>query len=327
LRKEILSGASYNSSARHPPPHCLPGTRLGILNLCLYFIANCSGQNQMRWVVGEAGVGKSAIMQSVAESPKLQVAYHASIFFSVQGRDDGTKAIATLCYQLAAKSVPYRQAVENEVSRDPSLFQSSMTVQFNKLIVKPFIHHPSLKSAGRILIIIDGLDECKNSRTQLELLRLISGFCIKYPSSPLVWLIASRPERHITSFFARANVMPAYEKEEILVDSDDARADVERFLRHKMAAISEEASDSLDPRWPEEPDFWKLANAADGLFAYAHTFIRYIGDRDIGNPATQLSKVLKLIDNHPMTGIPRKGHPMALLDALYAQSLFDVPDK
>ncbi|EKM75645.1 hypothetical protein AGABI1DRAFT_94713 [Agaricus bisporus var. burnettii JB137-S8] len=306
LLKETIPGAASDSSARDPPPRCLPGTRLAILERCIDFIANCEGEKKIRWVVGSAGVGKSAIMQSVADTPNLPVTCHVSVFFSINGRDDGTKAIITLSYQFAAKSAVYRHLIESEIARDPSLLQSSI----------------------RVLVIIDGLDECKNPRTQQELLRLISDFCIKYPSSPVVWLIASRPERHITSFFARASVSSAYEKEEIHVDSDDGRADVERFLREELKDIKE-ASDALDPHseWPEELDLWKLANASGGLFAYAHTAIRYIDDSNIGNPVSQFSDVLNVIDKVPMTGISREEHPMALLDALYARILFNVPPK
>ncbi|XP_006463209.1 hypothetical protein AGABI2DRAFT_120032 [Agaricus bisporus var. bisporus H97] len=328
LLERTIPGAASDSSARYPPPQCHPGTRLGVLERCLHFIANCTGEQKIRWVFGSAGVGKSAIMQSVADSPNLPVTCYVSVFFSINGRDDGTKAIITLCYQLAAKYGPYRHLIEREVARDPSLLQASMPVQFQKFIIQPFIQSPLLNSPERILIIIDGLDECNNSRTQQELLRLISDLCIKYPSSPLVWLIASRPEQHITSFFARPNVTPAYEKEEIQVDSDEGRADVERFLREKLEEIKG-GSNSFDPhsKWVDDKDFWKLAKAAGGLFAYADTVIRYIDDPNITSPASQLLDVLKVIDNHPMTGIPREEHPMALLDALYARILSNVPVK
>ncbi|XP_006463159.1 hypothetical protein AGABI2DRAFT_224803, partial [Agaricus bisporus var. bisporus H97] len=277
-RLETIPGAEFDSSARNPPPRCHPGTRLAILDRSLYFIHHCDGMTKMRWVLGAAGVGKSALLQSVVESPELAVNCHASVFFSINGRDDGTKAIITISYQLAVKSELYRQLIEREITRDPSLLRSSMAKQFLKLIIEPFIHNPQLNSAGRALIVIDGLDECKNPETQLELLQLISDLCIKYPSSPLVWLIASRPEQHITSFFSQSDVAAAYEKEEIVVDSDEAREDVERFLREKLTEIQKKASDLVDPRWPEEQDFWKLANAAGGLFAYADTAVRYIGD-------------------------------------------------
>ncbi|XP_006463115.1 hypothetical protein AGABI2DRAFT_207789, partial [Agaricus bisporus var. bisporus H97] len=299
LLKETIPGAEFDSSARDPPPRCYPGTRLEILDRCLYFIHNCDGMTKTRWVFDAAGVGKSAIMQSVVESPALAVSCHASVFFSINGRDDGTKAIITISYQLAVKSELYRQLIEREITRDPSLLRSSMAKQFLKFIIEPFIHNPQLNSAGRALIVIDGLDECKSPRTQLELLRLISDLCIEYPSSPFVWLIASRPETHIASFFSRVDVAPAYEKEEITVDSDEACADVERYLRGKLTVIKK-ASDSVNPRWPEERDLWKLANAAGGLFAYADTAVRYVDDASVGSPASQLSDVLNVIDDHPM---------------------------
>ncbi|KAF7762316.1 hypothetical protein Agabi119p4_8909 [Agaricus bisporus var. burnettii] len=327
LLEKTIPGAASDSSARDPPPRCHPGTRLAILERCIHFIVNCIGEKKMRWVVGAAGVGKSAIMQSVAESDLPPISWRASIFFSIIGRNDGTKAIATLAYQFAAKCEPYRQFIEGEISRDPSLLQSLLSVQFNKFIVEPFIHHPHLKSIGRILIIIDGLDECNKLRTQRELLQLISDFCLTYPSSPIVWMIASRPEPHITSFFAQANVEAVYEKEEVLVDSDEAREDVEKLLRHELTNIQHEFSLSPESQWPSEQDFWKLASASGGLFVYANTVIKYIGDPDFGNPSLQLKDVVKVIDEHPLLDVPRDQHPMALLDALYAQILSKVPGR
>jgi hypothetical protein len=100
LLKETIPGAAADSSARDPPPRYHPGTRLAILERCLYFISHCNGTKQMRWVFGAAGVGKSAIMQSVTESPELVVNYHASVFLSINGRNEGTKTIITLSYQF-----------------------------------------------------------------------------------------------------------------------------------------------------------------------------------------------------------------------------------
>jgi hypothetical protein len=255
------------------------------------------------------------------------VSLRASIFFFVNGRSDGSKAIVTLAYQLAVQCDPYRHFIKHEIGRDPSLLQKSISVQFNKFIVEPFIHHPELNFIDRVLIIIDGLDECDKLHTQRELLQLISDFSLTCPSSPIVWTIASRPEPHITSFFAQPSVEAAYEKEEILVDSDGAREDVERYLRDELAKIQNEFS--LHPRvqWLSEQDFWKLANASGGLFVYAHLVIKYIGDPDIGDPIVQLNDVLQVIDAHPLSHVPREEHPMALLDALYSRILSRVPNK
>jgi hypothetical protein len=300
---------------------------LAVLERCLHFIVNCADMKKMRWVFGAAGAGKLAIMQSVAESPLSSVPLRTSIFFFVNGRSDGTKAIVTLAYQLAVQCEDYRQFIEHEIVRDPSLLRKSMAVQFNKFIVEPFIHQPQLNSTGRILVIIDGLDECDSSYIQEELLHLISSFCTTCPSSPFVWLIASRPEPHITSFFDQDEVALVYEKEEIRVDSSDARGDVEKFLRNELMEIQKKLSCNPRSHWPSDRDLWKLANASGGLFVYANTATKYIGDRHIGNPTSQLNDLLKVIDAHPLSNAPLEEHPMAPLDALYAQILSKVPAK
>ncbi|KAF7761611.1 hypothetical protein Agabi119p4_9603 [Agaricus bisporus var. burnettii] len=328
LLEKTIPGAAFDSSARDPPPRCHPGTRLAILARCLEFIASAVDEQKMRWVVGAAGVGKSAIMQNVADSCLPSESLGASIFFSINGRNEGTKAIVTLAFQLAAKCEPYRQFIEREIARNPSLFQSSLSVQFKKFITEPFIHDPLLHSIGRILIIIDdGLDECDQLHTQRELLQLISGHCSTYPSSPIVWMIASRPEPHITYFFAQDHVKAVYEKEEILVDSDEARNDVERFLRNELARIQKEFSLDSRSQWPPEQDVWKLADASGGLFVFADTVVKYIGDPVVGNPTSQLNDVLKFIDTLPLPNVLQEQHPMARLDMLYAQILSKVPER
>jgi hypothetical protein len=202
-----------------------------------------------------------------------------------------------------------------------------MSVQFKRFILEAFINYPPLNFVDRVLIIIDGLDECDQSHTQRNLLQLISDFCLTYPSSPIVWMIASRPEPHITSFFAQANVEPAYEKEELLVDSNEAREDVERLLRTELRRIQTEFSLNLRMQWPEERDIWKLANASSGLFIYAQTVVKYIGDLDIGDPELQLNDVLKVINSHPLPNVRFEDHPMAPLDALYSRILSRVSTK
>jgi hypothetical protein len=325
LLQETIIGAAFDSSARDPPPRCHPGTRLAVLEQCVAFIVDCTSERKIRWVFGAAGVGKSAIMQTVSERTLPSVAFRVSVFFFVNGRSDGSKAIVTLAYQLAVKCEPYRQFIKQEIAHDPSLLQKSMSVQFDKFIVEPFIYHPQLNSVGRVLIIIDGLDECDKPDTQRELLRLISDLCLAHPSSPIVWMIASRPEHHITSFFAQPRIEAAYEKEEIVVDSDEAREDVERLLRTELKTIQDEFDLHPQAQWLSEEGFWKLASASGGLFVYAQTVVNYIGNRDIGDPTGQLKDVLDVIDTHSLTDVPREKHPMAHLDALYAQILSKVP--
>ncbi|EKM76106.1 hypothetical protein AGABI1DRAFT_131622 [Agaricus bisporus var. burnettii JB137-S8] len=324
--QHTIIGAEFDSSDRDPPPRCHPGTRLTIIQRCLDFILKCSDEEKLRWVVGPAGAGKSAIMQIVAEKAPDGVIC-ASVFLSVNGREDGTKTIVTIAYQLAVKYEPYRRFIQNEITRDPSLLRKSLSVHFKRFIVEPFIHRHLFSPSDRILIIIDGLDECDDPRTQRELLRLITDFCIKYPLSPVVWMVASRPEPHITSFFEKPEIQPTFTKEKIVIDSDEACEDVERYLRAQLKKIKfEYAPLKRKQEWPAELEFTRIATAAGGLFAYASTVIRYIDDPHYGDPAAQLRYVLEVIDAGGVNGMLQKDHPMAQLDALYARILSNIPD-
>jgi hypothetical protein len=321
--QHTIIGAEYDSSARDPPPRCHPGTRLAIVGRCKAFIDECDGEEKMRWVVGPAGVGKSAIMQMVAEETPAD----ASVFISVNGRQDGTKTFTTIAYQLAAKYEPYRQFVRNEITRDPSLLRKALPVQFQKFIADPFVGRQVFDRSRRFVIVIDGLDECDNPLAQRQLLELISRFCISRPTSPIVWFIASRPEPHITSFFERTDVQLVYTKEEILIDSDEACADVQWYLRDELNEIKL-AYPTLEHKreWPSELEFTKIATAAGGLFAYASTVIRHINDPYYGDPASQLDDVITAIDRGLSDEASRNNNPLALLDALYARIISKIPD-
>ncbi|EKM77967.1 hypothetical protein AGABI1DRAFT_129752 [Agaricus bisporus var. burnettii JB137-S8] len=293
--QHTIIGAEFDSSDRHPPPRCHPGTRLAIIERCKVFITQCDGKEKMRWVVGAAGVGKSAVLQIVAE----EIPADASVFFSVNGRQDGTKVFTTIAYQLATKYEPYRQFLRNEISRDPSLLRKSLPAQFRKFFVDPFIHQHLFSDLQRFLVIIDGLDECDNSLTQ---------------------------QPHITSFFDDERVASAYTKEEIEIVSDEACEDVQRYLRDELDEIKHAHPALRHKRdWPSELEFTRIATAAGGLFAYASTVIRYIDGPHYGDPVAQLCHVLEAIDTGPKDHVLGRDHPMAQLDALYQRILSNVP--
>jgi hypothetical protein len=326
LLQHTIIGAEFDSADRHPPQRCHPSTRVAIIERCLDFVIQCHDEEKLRWVFGSAGVGKSAIMQMVAEETLLDVILGASIFFSDNGRNDGSKAVTTIAYQLSAKCEPYHHFIRDEIARDPSLLRKSLPVQFNKFIVEPFVRQHLFDASRRFLILIDGLDECGDPATQQELLRLISDFCISYPASPVVWIVASRPEPHIAAFFEKAEVQPTFTKEEIGIDSEEACRDVQLYLHDELKRV-QLASTTLKHRqeWPAEHEFNKIATAAGGLFAYASAVVQYIRGPRFGGPASRLCDILVVIEAGSVPGRSGKDHPLAQLDTLYAKILSKIP--
>ncbi|KAH7902972.1 hypothetical protein BJ138DRAFT_973115, partial [Hygrophoropsis aurantiaca] len=67
LYKRVATSAAFNSANRSSPPRCLPGTRLDILKEISDWVDQPTDTGSIFWVYGGAGIGKSAIAQTVAE--------------------------------------------------------------------------------------------------------------------------------------------------------------------------------------------------------------------------------------------------------------------
>ncbi|KXN86098.1 hypothetical protein AN958_10515 [Leucoagaricus sp. SymC.cos] len=323
--KHTIRGAAVDSSARDPPPRCHPGTRLSTIEETCALCIACPPPRRLAWIVGPTGVGKSAIMQTVAEtSPNMG----AAIFFSVNGRNDSTKAVATLAYQLATKFPHYLDYIRVLLTHDPTIFDKAIPVQFNEFITEPFVNRCTYRGTQSLIIFIDGVDECDSIPAQCELLELISDFIIQHPSTPLLWITASRPEPHLTGFFDSLDV-ELYKKTELFVDSDQSRADVEKYLRDSFTRIhSKYPSLRFRSQWPTEHQLIKIIAAARGLFAYGSTAVRFVDDPKCGNPESQLQLLLETIDNLPTAQHDELDtDPMDLLYALYDRIMSCIPKR
>ncbi|KAF7369165.1 AAA-16 domain-containing protein [Mycena venus] len=77
----------------------------------------------------------------------------------------------TIAYQLCLAAPGFKQVTSQILEDDPSIANHSLSVQLQKLIVKPCrrsFPNPSL------VIVIDGLDECEDKNVQAEILRSFS---------------------------------------------------------------------------------------------------------------------------------------------------------
>ncbi|KAF9442214.1 hypothetical protein P691DRAFT_501514 [Macrolepiota fuliginosa MF-IS2] len=99
LAEYTMQGAEFDSSDRDPPPRCHPGTRTTITNKIHHWLENPRLEKRLFWLRGLAGVGKSAIIQTVAEKLSDQGRLGASLFFSrTNGRRDPRQVFTTLAY-------------------------------------------------------------------------------------------------------------------------------------------------------------------------------------------------------------------------------------
>jgi hypothetical protein len=323
LSEHIIRGAAHDSSARNPPPRCHPGTRIKINEYIITWFYNEEKKELLIWIYGPAGVGKSAVMQTLAE--KLAESKHlgASAFVSrPNGRNDSQRLFITIAYQLAVHIDDYCTFITEKLGRDPELVNKGMKEQFKSFIVEPFVEKKIGAGSEPWGILLDGLDELDEHRSQREIIRLIADFVLEHPDVPLLWVIASRPEPHICDTFDEETVAAAYQKQYIPANSKESCRDVERFLRASMERIQKDFPRTVPKQWPSEEQFSSLGAAASGLFVFANTAIRFIEDPRYANPVMRLGRVLSALD-----GLTPTSHdqPFASLDALYTSILNAIP--
>ena len=298
------------------PPH----TREAVLKRIMLWVDDPANEAQIMWMFGPAGAGKSAIAQSIAEMCFEQEKLAASFFFSrnASGRNNETRFISTLVYQLVLAIPEIQDSVNKALEDDRLLFSRSLHVQAQKLIIKPLndLFSTSNSENGfqntRLrLIIVDGLDECgkvKNQRHVLDVLSTVT----RELTYPLLFFVASRPEQIIRDSFTKGS-MCSITTRLALGDTYENNADIEQFLRSKFQDIIMDHPSGADipSGWPSDNDIWRLVQKSSGQFIYASTVVKFV-ESTCHLPQERLEVVFGLVT-------PEIAIPFAELDALYNQ--------
>jgi len=324
LAEQTLSGSPFDIIDEGSPP-CHPDTRHYIIEVAQKFY-NISQSKKILWLSGPAGVGKTAIMRSIIQSGKSRIG--AALFFSRPNkRTDPRRLVQTIAYQLA-KNVPgYQQCVRDQLCADPMLLQSGTKHLFERLVEVPFCNLPYHKKDEPWLILIDGLDECEGEEAQCEIVEIIGAFACRCPTSPLVWIVASRAEYWLRAAFNQKNFQHCFRQEHVEINSQDARRDVETYLSAEFEKTRRVFAHHLSGNdWPLEREFSELSQAASGMFLFASTASRFIADPTACNPVNQLSTLLSIIDKGSDPS-PEQGNPLLPLHNLYTQILGSIPLK
>ncbi|KAF7770211.1 hypothetical protein Agabi119p4_6185 [Agaricus bisporus var. burnettii] len=311
--------ATKDSSARYPPPRCHPDTRLKIRERLMRWLVYEYDEWKMLWVRGSAGTGKSAVAQSFADSCEEKGVFGASFFFSRTARLDKFETVVpTLVYQLARSVPEYHSFIVQCLANDHILLRNSPPVQFRKLIVEPFATLQYQCPRRPIVIILDGLDECKGDNAQREILDMITNAIRTNPDLPLRWLIFSRPEAHLKNTFSRLSECG---REELIIDRE-CWENVERYVKDRLIEIKATYNDMIPADWPPQNKLEELLDAVSGLFIFASTCLNYIDDPEEADPSSQLDSLLSFVRRSQ--GVVSR-NPLAALDLLYSRILQGIP--
>ncbi|KAF8955584.1 hypothetical protein BDZ97DRAFT_261670 [Flammula alnicola] len=326
LQKNISPGAFHNSAERYDAPKCHPHTRKVVLEKIMKWIMDMHKLMLFMWLYGPAGSGKSTIVQTIAEMCSQADLLAASFFFfrSAAGRNDGTRLITTLAYQLALSIPEIRGRIGRAVEYDPLILSRSLEVQMQVLIIQPIneaardeTDGPALKSRPQ-LVILDGLDECGKGETQHYILRILFAAASQL-SIPLYFLIASRPEQLIREAF-NDKILNSSTTRIILDNAYQPDADIKVFLEARFEEIrgKHPARASFPQSWPHKKDIQRLVRQSSGQFIYASTVMKFL-DSHQHSPIERLKIVFALPTS-------QDDLPFAELDVIYMHILSSAAD-
>ncbi|KAL0565157.1 hypothetical protein V5O48_016872 [Marasmius crinis-equi] len=300
LSKYAAFSALHNSEARGPRTGVHEGTREEFIENLGEWIEDPVESGRAYWARGGAGVGKSAVAQTICEKyagGRLAGSYYFSR--NDNSRNTINHFIPTIAYQLAKSHGVHSQLaskINDVLTTDPSIMDTDLEEQFKRLICAPCAAVDiELWSNLPRLIVIDGLDECMDRDPQTSdidrkpgkrdgqrrLLSIIRNATSMQPCLPLHFLIFSRPEHTIFTSFRSHTFIPPLEEFDMRELRAQADADIKKYLRHEFAQFPDRHPDAcLEEFWPGDKAIEELTLNADGHFVYVVTAVKYIAGDD-----------------------------------------------
>jgi len=248
---------------------------------------------QVFWLNGLAGTGKSTIAQTFAERMFADGRLGASFFCArdFEDRSNLQAVFPTLAFQLAYRYPLFRDKLLQVLRACPSAKQESLCSQMEKLIVGP------LRAAHiSTLIIIDALDECKDEEPASVILSILSRYANEIAN--VKFFITGRPEPRIRSGFRLQSLLPITEVFKLHeVKPEAVNNDIKLFFQTQLTDLAENRSDcGSSGDWPSQSDVEVLCKKAAGFFIYASTVVKFVASEN--HP---LPERLTLITSLPQT--------------------------
>lgn len=287
----------------------------------------------MLWLKGPAGIGKTAILQTIAERCASEKKLAGSFFFSYRAPQTRARRylVPTLAYQLAQNVPEMTAEILRAVERDPRVFEKNMQSQMETLVLQPSKAATKGEARCRGLIVIDALDECERDtatgrcnaegervnaeKVHREVLKVLWD-ASSQPWFPFRILVGSRPERAIRVFFLTDR--PQRNVRHIALDEQCGKSDedIALLLRCRLESIGDAHGSNVgDPGWVTEDIIKTLVRRASGQFIYAATILRWIEEGGNRAPQERLRAVIE--EDH----VESEGNPFKDLDALYRRIL------
>jgi len=228
---------------RDPTKACLNGTRIDMLDTIRKWIHG-SIDTRMFLLIGQAGAGKSAIAQSIANEYAKAGRLGSAFCFSKDS--DPSSFFRTIARNLADLDPLYASTLGASMTSETEATQVP-EIQMKQMLLQPF---EGLSVLGPVVIVIDALDECSNPDPIVEC--LVHNI-IAFPSN-IRFLVTSRPSE------AQDLVRQSWAKVFDLSHHPASDHDLLLYVKDQLKAYH----DRLEPE-----DLGRIVSASEGLFQYA----------------------------------------------------------
>ena len=250
-------------------PGCSDGTRVNLLQEIERWIHD-KDQPNIFLLTGGAGTGKSTVATTITERYRYrrQLGCHLSF---MRGKSDSESVIRTMAYRLASLNQTIAENIDDNVKAHGEIKSATMMSQFKILLHGPLHSSAQTESEYPILVVLDALDECGTEEDRKALLRILKKELPTLPSK-YRFLLTSRPEGAIVSFLS----LPTVYSVTLDNNSQDSKDDVRIFINSELERFQEDGGLKVPSNWPWEDNIEKLSKAADGLFIWASTALKFI---------------------------------------------------
>src|SRR5258706_15167745 len=245
---------------------CMGGTREYIIDEIITWVANGSGSNNIYWIYGLPGIGKTSLAHSICQTLDEQNRLIGAFFCK---RDDTNSSeprtiLPTLIYKLAEISPSFRRIVAERLRGNHNLTTESMK---DPLFLDFILSMPAQPNEHPLAFVIDALDECGNSKSRPDVLKALADAAALAPWLKII--ITSRPEADIERFFDGLTGL-SHSSYDLATDQK-ASDDLRTFARSQFESLASHWH--LPTPWPEESDFNRVISRANGLFIFIKTLV------------------------------------------------------
>ena len=275
------SNAMFNDKEVGSYP-CQEGTRKSIREKIIDW-ANTSETQTLFWLNGLAGMGKSALAQTIARHFEKSGQLGGTYFFlRIGGRTKADHFFPTIANALICSIPPLKQCVQKSMQEQQNplgktkMHEKDLTTQFETLISGPLQMLSAHSSTiwTRILVI-DGLDECEKEDDKRTICKLLFKLH-EHSRIRFRILLTSRDEQPIGPEMREFERMGCARSLALLEFQTESKSDIRAYLETCMTQIKK-TREGIENPWPSPDDFeqlFTLATTPSPLFIYVATFHR-----------------------------------------------------